>query len=583
MWKGSLAMLCAFALVVSATWLTGCGDDTADATSTPVVDAGPDVHFPNDTVVTDVAADAVVPVPDATPPIPDTVTPPPDTTQDSAVGPDGPAPDTTAPEVIATSPAQGEGGVALPFEVTLTFSEPIYAVTLKSGANGSVSMRDHLGVDVPVEISLSADGTVATLKPLPVDDHWVHGSPYEVRLAPGIIADLAGNKLPLPFVLRFFTQGYPDTGLYKGLAQAYAPRFHIDTTGIADVRRRVPTQVNEDGDWDTSNSLTWIAAAPAVYPSVYYNVAESFSHYFIHYMAFFPHVATGTSTDHGNGTVGAMVTVKKGADATSHEPLSVTTYWRTKSHEENDVYATTESGYVGDHASGADWYHVRAVMDAADLFGDDGRYDAYISLGYESCVWNHEETVGVGKTCVVYEALKSTMSTLVFELTDGSPDPVLPNADGMWPSSMDSVEGLDAFGYELISLADVLWPRRLEDAAGEIWGDTYAYSNPGRPADGLVLSSRFVDPVDELTPPYGRPVWAWDFDPQSGPTIGLDRGWLGIDPAHYAMKRHDSSDENHLNIFVPWDAEAGTGFSTDYCFNPLAFIDVRDTEPACAP
>lgn len=561
--------------------LSGCSEENTSA-ATPTAPS-PDVTFPDanpddggsstpDTVATpDVA------------PTPDTVTTPDvpagDTaTKDAATDTAEPEPDTTPPEIVSTTPEANESGVAMPFNVTLTFSEPIYAPTLKAGPGGSVSMRDYLGGDVPLEVALSEDGLVATLTPKPVDDVWVAASPYEVRLAPNILADLAGNKISLPYILRFFSAGYPNTGVYKGLAEAYAPKFFIETTDVEDVRRRVPMRVEEDGDWDVSNSVSWVGSASAIYPSVYYSVTESYSHYFIHYMAFFPHVATGTSADHGNGTVGTMVTVQKGALNTSNTPLSVTTYWRTKSNEENDVYATTESGYVAE--KGNDWYRVRAVMDQADLFGEDGRYSAFVSNTYESCVWNHEETGGLA-TCKLYEALKSTKTWLTFEVTSGTPSPVMPNEEGVWPTSMGDLEEGQTLSYELVPLADTLWPRRLEDGPGQIWGDTYAYSNPGRPADGMVVSSRFVDPIDDISPPYGRPVWAWKFVPTQGESAGIGQGWLGIDPAQYAMKRHGSVDKD--NLFVDWDAEAGAGFSLDYCFNAMALIDVRETDENCAP
>lgn len=573
--------LVASALLFSLFAVSACSDESDGSSASPGPTT-PDVTFPQDTssdggpVVPDttVTPDTAT-EPDVTPDVPPTpdVVDPPDVTEDAE-----PEPDTTPPEIVSTTPSHLEDGVAAPFAVTLTFSEAIYAPTLKAGPNGSVSMQDYLGVDVPLEIELSDDGLVATLTPKPVDDIWAPASPYEVRVAPNILADLAGNKLTMPFVLRFFTAGYPDTGVYKGLAEAYAPRFFIETTEVGDVRRRVPTRVDEDGNWDVSDSLSWLASATAVYPSVYYSVTESYSHYFIHYMAFFPHVATGTSAAHGNGTVGAMVTVKKGELNTSNEPLSVTTYWRTKSNEENDVYATTESGYVGEKDN--DWYRVRAVIDQEELFGEDGRYDAFISNTYESCVWTYEET-GALSSCQLFEAKKSTMTWLVFEVTSGTPEPLQANEDGAWPSSMSDMEDVDALGYELVPLHDTLWPRRLEDGADGIWGDTYAYSNPSRPADGMVLSSRFVDPVNDIAPPYGRPVWAWKFVPTSGEAAGLQQGWLGIDPAHYAIKRHGSVDKD--NLFVDWDAEEGTGFSDAYCFNAMALIDVRETDPNCLP
>jgi hypothetical protein len=276
-----------------------------------------------------------------------------------------------------------------------------------------------------------------------------------------------------------------------------------------------------------------------------------------------------------------MVTVKKAAGAEPFQPLSVTTYWRTKSSEENDVYATTESGYVGNEDEDLDYYRLRAVLDQEALFGEDGHYDAYISGTYESCVWTYEETGGLATTCQLYEALKSTMTWLVFAATSDAVEPLLPMEEGGWPMSMADIEGKEALGYELVALPDTLWPRRLEDGNGQIWGDTYAYSNPSRPADGMVISSRFFDPIDDLSPPYGRPVWAWKYVPSLGEPAGLKQGWLGVDPAFYAHKRHKSVDED--NLFVDWNAEAETGFSLDYCFNPLAMIDVRETDPGCAP
>lgn len=488
--------------------------------------------------------------------------------------PDTPEPDTTPPEVVSTSPASDENNVALPFTVEVTFSEPIYDATI---AKQSFKVRDFNGQEVPGSVSVKeGDPATAVFTPSPAAEFY-RASPYSVWLAGGIIADLAGNKLIENYEFDFFTENFEGMEAYHEIAEKYAPRIYSGTdNAIGAAQTQVPTRFDLDGDWDGSNNRdSLLKDVDPLIPAVYYNVVESRSHYFIQYLYFFPwvnHPASGY--DHANGAGGAMVTVAKAVGDTPETPIAVTTYYKEKSSEENDAFVTTESGIVG--PQGASFYGVKAQYSQAELF-PEGRFEAFVSPGeHESCLWIHE---GESLNCKLSAGIKSGMTKLVFEYQGGAPTPI----SKPWPLDMSDIEGApDALGYALVPMLSTLWPRRLQVSETQVYGGDYTYkADPQRPGDGNLLPSKFADPVDSVDNAYGRPVWAWDFNPSvGGGFAGINQGEIGMDPAWYVWKRHSSVDED--NSLVPYDVDTKTGFSTDYCFNPFSQIDQRETDPLCA-
>lgn len=109
-----------------------------------------------------------------------------------------PAPDTTAPTLLSSSPADNATGVAPSATVTLTFSE---AITLS--ATGTVTIREDAGsgfadwevFDLATDVGtgagkISASGAEVLLTPtIPM----VAGRSYAVRVSAGAVKDTAGN------------------------------------------------------------------------------------------------------------------------------------------------------------------------------------------------------------------------------------------------------------------------------------------------------------------------------------------------------------------------------------------------------
>lgn len=96
-----------------------------------------------------------------------------------------PAPDTAAPMVVATTPADR----AISFEpITATFSEPMLA---PSFTTSTFSLVDEEGTIVPGFVQYQGDFHKAIFAPS-VD--LVHGRTYTARIAAGV-QDVAGNPM----------------------------------------------------------------------------------------------------------------------------------------------------------------------------------------------------------------------------------------------------------------------------------------------------------------------------------------------------------------------------------------------------
>jgi len=98
--------------------------------------------------------------------------------------------DTTAPSVLAFTPADGASGVAVSASVVASFSEQIARGT------GSIVLKTAAGVIVETynaatSPNLSISGTVLTINPS-ADLSW--GTSYAVMFAAGTVKDLAGNN-----------------------------------------------------------------------------------------------------------------------------------------------------------------------------------------------------------------------------------------------------------------------------------------------------------------------------------------------------------------------------------------------------
>ena len=559
--------LAAFAL----TALGACGDEALP-------------NLPNDTTVntdavqTDITPDTTVPTSDTGPsdtnvPTPDTITgtdtsPAPDTN----VGPDTALPpDETPPTVISSNPAPLASGVAIPFTVSVTFSEGIAANTL---APQTFKVLDPNDDPLTGTIALSDDGLTATFTVTADQVGLQPASPYTVWVAGGIVSDLAGNKLQENHSFEFYTADYPNVDGYAALAAKYAPTLDAAVQpNVGASKYQVPVAFDADGNWSGSDNLSWIkTTATSLSPTVYYDVIESESHYFIHYLFFFPYVNDpNVIYAHGNGAAGAMVVVQKAMGAAPEHPVGVTTVFKKGQYEEHMAYVTSESWIQG--PKGLAFYQLMGKYAEATLF-PEGRVTLFITAGkHEACLALEKGLSGMCEYELPY--------SLTFAYTDGSSDPIAKDG-AVWPKDMSELPGAPtALGYSLTPLSTTLWARRQLVSPDGIWGGTFTYDAPlDTPGYALKVPSSFVDPLDDNDAAFGRPVWAWRFNPTQGNVPSVIHGQIGIDPAGYYLKMHGSKDKD--TALIPFDPVTGVGFSTDYCFNPYLHIDLRQA-PSCQP
>ena len=548
---------------------TGCGDD--DTTPSPTGDTlfNPDATFPDTRQ------------PDATAPI-DTVQPPTDTVQPVDTKPPVDlVPDLEPPFIASTTPADGATNIALPLTVTVVFSEAVYAPTI---APQTIKLYDFAGVEVPGTPTLGADGKTVTWKP--TQNNQQLASPYTIKVLGNIISDLAGNKFVNDETFTFTTANYPDQDGYRDVAAMYAPVITSAVLNGEAPQNQVPTKLDSDGDWDLGDNKDWLATtATSIVPAVYYNVAETRTHYFIHYLLYFPWVNDPQSDYvHGNGSVGYLVTVEKARGEQAERPIALHTYWKQNQSEENMAFVTTESGIIGSGLSAAQW-SVYGQLPQAELFAD-GRFKAYITAKtHRACLWGWNQS-GTGALCS-WPAEVQSGKKLVFAYAGGSPTPYQ-KKDNVWPNDMAAITGTPAsLGYALIPALTSMWPRRFETGAGGVFqADEFKYvADAGRTvAAGLELTAKFIEPIGANPTAYGRPIWAWHWNPGTGSTADgaafrIVRGEMGLDPAWYVWERHSST--VNANSLVAYDPATGAGFSTDYCFNGFVNIDVRTTDAKC--
>lgn len=564
-----LTALCVAALALAA---SGCGDNTA-------TNPGSDTLFDPDASFPDTLGDAV-----------GTDTTPTDTSPADTVADTTPTdtqvidlvPDLEAPFVASTSPADGQNNVGIPFTVTITFSEAIYKPTI---ASQTVKLIDFNGVEIPGTPVLGADQMTVTWTPTNSDQQYA--SPYTIKVLGNIITDLAGNKLVSDQLFTFTTANFPDQDGYRDLAAKYAPVIYSAVTGGTAPYAQVPTKLDSDGNWDLSNNKDWLTqTATSLIPAVYYNVTETRTHYFINYLLYFPWVNHSSSGyAHGNGTNGYLVTVEKTRGEQAERPITLHSYWRENQAEENQAFVTTESGIIAAGLGASDW-SVHKEYAQADLFAD-GRFKAYVTAQtHRACLWGWNQTGGLSPCEWPNEVQNG--NKLVFAYKGGSPTPYQ-KVGGAWPKDMSEITGTpESLGYALIPALSNLWPRRFEAGPNELFqvGSTFTYQpDTGHTVGaGLKLTTKFLDPVGADASAYGRPMWSWGWSPAVGSGADITfsrvtRGQMAIDPAWYVWERHTSS--LHDNGLATYNETDGSGFSTDYCFNGFANIDVRVTDAHC--
>lgn len=547
----------------------GCGDDDTKATDTgldvPLFDGAdgfPDTEVTTDTVQPDTRETVDTAVPDTVPP--DLV------------------PDLDPPTVVSTTPADGASDVALPLDITIVFSEPLFPTTV---APASIKLFDWNGVEVPGAPTLQADGK--TVKWRPTQNNQQLASAYTIRIVANIIADQVGNRITSTEEFTFTTANYPNQDGYRELAAKYAPNIYSLVDANDSAQLQVPVKFDGDGDWNLANNRPWIVtSATTLVPAVYFSVSETYTHYYLHYVYYFPymnHPIVEYAT--GNASAGVLVVVEKARGATAERPLLAYTFWKEGASEEHFAFATNESGIVA-NGSADDW-GLKAAFAQETLF-PGGRFESYITAkSHRSCNWNwNQGGVVPPPPCPLPEALKNG-DKLVFKYMGGSPTEVK-KVNNQWPTDMSEVEGQpEAFGYALIPLYSTLWPRRTQDDPDQIFETSiFTYeADADRPGGGTRLSGAFLQSLlGASLESFGKPVWAFSWNPSvCGPNdlcTRIRKGQIALDPAWYVWERHQRS--SNQNSLVPYEDATGAGHSMTYCFNGFLALDARGIDPKCA-
>jgi len=188
-------------------------------------------------------------------------------------------PDLGPPSVVSTIPAAGASDVQLPLEITIVFSEPLFATTI---ATQSIKLFDWLGVEVPGVPKLQADGKTVIWKPTTNNQQLV--SAYTIKVMANIIADQVGNKLANTEEFTFTTANYPNQDGYRELAAKYAPTVYSAVDSNDSPQLQVPVKFDGVGDWNLINNRPWIVAgATSLVPAGYYVLTETYNHWYINY------------------------------------------------------------------------------------------------------------------------------------------------------------------------------------------------------------------------------------------------------------------------------------------------------------
>lgn len=459
----------------------------------------------------------------------------------------GGEPDETPPYVQATTPAVGEEGVPIPFTVTITFSEPMRTETIDEN---NIRLLSLTGKSIGGKPVLSADKTSVTLTPEAGKLSLV--SPYTIKVDP-IVQDVAGNHLEAEFLGTFYTAAPANLGAYAQLAAQLAPTAHVAINTAKPVLS-YPTRFDADGNWEGIGNAAWVQEKAKSLPAaVYWDVAETKSHIFLTYTYFWPYRdTTGTPKPaHANDTAGVLIVAEKLPELT---PIAAYTYGR--SDEVEEVFAWVSAGSILDGKPNV----TKAV--APEILFEDGRFQGYLTTPlHQACTW---VASGSG-ACELNAGIQATLATVVYGLDQGVATTVQAEG-GKWPQAGESID------FQLLHGLTAFWPRRDSKGEGGVYGATFDYepmtNRPGSALKGI--PSIFVAPDGSYG---GRPAWAWGWKPATGGFYQMGRGTIFIDPAIFVAKRH-SLDTN-------WDAEAKTGYSVDYCFEPYLGIDNRGTDPDC--
>jgi len=467
-------------------------------------------------------------------------------------------PDFTPPWVESTSPEDQQMGVEIPFQVEIVFTEPLHAVTV---GETTVKMTDYAGNLVPLSFQfVDEQSSVLLLTPTGA---VFNSSPYTVTLEP-LIKDKAGNMMGNNYQFSFYTRAVSSLGKYQELASTFAPVIR-QATNDQNPQYDYLTRFDLDGDWVAEDNVSFVKKDAIKFESmVYYSVTETKSHYFITYIFYYPlrygEYTPGQLYEFGNDASGALVVVRKPDEM----PVAVETYFKVQDDDERSFSLVAEnSGLIPPGKSYAD-LKFDGIYTEEQLF-PGGRYEAYLSAGkHESCLWLIKNN-SIFDGCMLNTGIEASLKLIEYVYQGGAVG-FLQKSGGQFPREQTEV------AYALVHLLDSWWVRRGDVGVDRMWAALYTYTPynstifDARPEMAGQIPSTFVDPLET---DYGRPPWAWKYNPSGVPVYNLPRGVWFLDPAVHFKQRHDQANQ--------WtEFEGGSGWSTQYCFNPYFSLDFRD-------
>ncbi len=478
--------------------------------------------------------------------------------------------DHASPEVVRTSPAEGDRNVPITTTVQVVFSEPVKESIVEAPAITLHNTMDPEGTELPATVEWDLDTLTATVTPR--DALWPYTT-YKVVVSERI-KDEHGNFL-VEFPDFFFTTAVDADAEahYLAIAQQYAPVVFQETNRQM-VQADWLAPYDFDGAWQGERKrAAWRAKKDLLQGTLYWNVTETKSHYFVTYAHYHPFDYDQSSVEaviRENGMAGAQVIVAK--DGAHAGWLAVEVYVG------DQFWSFTVDGKGITARPGAEGgiNEFKGVMPAEWLI-DDARYQSFIPFGtHESCVWGRR-SAALDLHCMQTNAGAFYQSSGLHYVPgdDASGDiPVAaPTAceEGCPAPGEHCVNGAcTAFRYGMRSLAAELWIRRHEFARyGEtIWSGTPLVYEPlpadqRRPGAGMRFPLAFAGAPDNSP---GQPPWAWDDRDDSE----VARGQWFLDPA-YSLNRH----------LKPAEGDRWSTTAQDYCWNIYLGI-FRWKDPGCS-
>jgi len=225
----------------------------------------------------------------------------------------GAAPDTTAPTVSLTAPADGETGVLTNKKITATFSEAMDPLTISTATFTTLSGA------TAVSGTVTYSGVTAVFTPA---TDLAADTSYIVTITTGA-EDLAGNPLASDYVWTFTTGAAPDT---TAPTVTFTDPANGDT-GVA-TNKKIAATFSESMDPLTITTTTFTVTGPGVTP-----VAGT--------MVYAGATATFTPTGGLAGTITYTATITTGAKDLAGNTLAVDKVWSFTTGAAPDTTAPT--------------------------------------------------------------------------------------------------------------------------------------------------------------------------------------------------------------------------------------------------